>query len=111
MADGATARSIANALADPLPLRTLQHRLARLVRSGRLVRTGEGPSVRYTLPPTGPRDATAMDQPAFSLSAAGRSVQLYVRRPEPARKPVGYNRGFLDTYRPNVTRGWPPTSP
>jgi Fic family protein len=35
------------------------------------------------------------------LSVAGLEVRDYVRGPITARKPVGYNRAFLDSYRPN----------
>src|SRR5205085_7335303 len=37
------------------------------------------------------------------LSAAGRQIQTYVRRPPEARKPAGYDRASLDSYRPNET--------
>ena len=36
------------------------------------------------------------------LSKSGAEVQAYVRQPLAKRKPVGYDRSFLDSYRPNV---------
>jgi hypothetical protein len=42
------------------------------------------------------------DEPV-PLSEEGRSALAYVRQPIAARKPVGYDRAFLDRYRPNTT--------
>ncbi|MDE0718849.1 MAG: hypothetical protein OXH64_13030, partial [Rhodospirillaceae bacterium] len=35
------------------------------------------------------------------LSDAGAEIRDYVRQPTEARTPVGYDRSFLDSYRPN----------
>ena len=37
------------------------------------------------------------------LSKAGAKIQAYVSQPLQKRKPTGYNRKFLDSYRPNVS--------
>jgi hypothetical protein len=37
------------------------------------------------------------------LSEVGTSIRDYVRQAPEARKPVGYDRKFLDPYRPNVS--------
>ena len=37
------------------------------------------------------------------LSEEAKKVLAYVRQEPEARKPVGYDRGFLDAYRPNTT--------
>jgi len=37
------------------------------------------------------------------ISAAGAEIRAHLRQPSAARKPVGYERQFLDTYRPGVT--------
>ena len=37
------------------------------------------------------------------LSKTSVEIQDYLRQPPEARKPVGYNRDFLESYRPNVT--------
>ncbi|MFM9850243.1 MAG: Fic family protein [Hyphomicrobiaceae bacterium] len=37
------------------------------------------------------------------VSKKGAAIQAYVRQPPQVRKPVGYERKFLDTYRPNAT--------
>lgn len=41
--------------------------------------------------------------PAIPISRAGAEIQRYVGQPVEARKPVGYNHGFLNGYRPNVS--------
>jgi len=40
---------------------------------------------------------------AVPLSAASQEMRAYLSQPLNARKPVGYNREFLDSYRPNET--------
>ena len=43
------------------------------------------------------------DEPVIPLSEAGTAIRDYVRQAPEARKPVGYDRKFLDRYRPNVS--------
>jgi hypothetical protein len=43
------------------------------------------------------------DEPVIPLSEAGAAIRDYVRQAPEARKPVGYDRDFLDRYRPNVS--------
>ena len=108
--DGIAARGIADALPADLPLRTLQHRLQRLVEGGRLIKQGERRWTKYRLPPTGPEeDAAAAPEieqegrDIVPLSENGAVTRDYLRQPYEARKPTGYNRDFLDSYRPNVS--------
>ncbi len=107
--EGLTAQQIADALGSALPLRTLQYRLKLLVDHGRLAITGTRRGSRYRLPATSSTGAAQVDErstpssTALPLSAPAIEVQRYVRRPLHARKPVGYNRAFLDSYRPNTT--------
>jgi hypothetical protein len=37
------------------------------------------------------------------LSADSQDILTYVTQPLQARRPVGYQRDFLDTYQPNVS--------
>jgi len=64
---------------------------------------GEGRWARYRMPnvatDAGARDETG--QPVVPLSEAGAAIRDYIRQPPEARKPVGYDRKFLDRYRPN----------
>lgn len=107
--DGAGLQDIAAALPGDVPVRTLQYRLQRLVEAGRLVKEGERRWTRYRLPPAADREAPAPaaaaaegdGEAAIPASPAGEAIRAYLRKPHTARKPVGYNRAFLDSYRPN----------
>ena len=105
-----TARDIANALEAAPPHRTLQHRLKALVDEGRLIKESTGRSTRYLMPyvevvpsraASGIPRGSARVEVASLLSGAGTKIRDYVRRPPEAREPVGYDRDFLDSYRPN----------
>ena len=103
--NGVPAPEILRALATPIPPRTLQYRLRHLVTRNRLVMDGEGRWARYRIPDAA-IDVAARedaDEPVISLSEAGTAIRDYVRQPPEARKPVGYNRKFLDRYRPNAS--------
>lgn len=107
--DGVGLQDIAAALPDNVPVRTLQYRLQRLVEEGQLVREGERRWTRYSLPAATEPEVPAPAAPVAEgegefvapVSSAGEEIRAYLRQPEGARKPVGYNRAFLDTYRPN----------
>ena len=108
---GVTAQQIAAALKAAIPLRTLQYRLKHLVDTHRLTRQGTGRWAKYRLPPiivtgdlkSGDAHLEAEIEVGIPLSKAGAEVQAYVRQPAEKRKPVGYDRAFLDSYRPNVS--------
>ena len=107
---GASAHEIVAALGGAVPLRTVQYRLRLLVTAGRLVQQGKGPSARYLLPESAaPQvlagEARIEEQGSLfvPVSKKGAVIQQYVRKPQTARKPVGYDRLFLDAYRPNAT--------
>ncbi len=106
---GATAQQIRAALASAPPTRTLQYRLKSLVGDKRIVMVGEGRGARYRVPKVvqvlgtavGRADALAEGEALLPLSAAGEEIRDAVRKPLEVRKPIGYNRAFLDGYRPN----------
>ena len=101
---GLSAPEIAAALAAPVPSRTLQSRLSRLVKAGRLVRSGTGRWARYQAPAAtgaGGLPSTDADEAIIPLSADASETRRLVRQPEAARQPVGYNHDFLERYRPN----------
>ncbi|MEP6867154.1 MAG: Fic family protein [Novosphingobium sp.] len=104
-ADGASAEQIANALAAPGARRTLQYRLRSLVNAGRLRLTGDGRAARYHIVvwDQGAVVPKAEQTAIVPLSRDGERVQAYVQQRVEARRPVGYDRAFLDQYRPNVT--------
>ena len=111
--DGARRSEIAQALKD-VPQRTLQYWLKSLVEDGRLIQEGKGPAARYRLPAAAEKKKeTAARQAApgeekpeeamVPLSAESKKIHEYLRQPSEARKAVGYNRQFLDGYRPNTS--------
>ncbi len=107
--DDISVSSIAEKLSNDIPRRTLQYRLKQLVTIGRLRLTGSGRGAKYRLVKTDALTLTELDQQEeaynhfIALSEGGHKVRNYVRQSVFARKPVGYNRDFLDQYRPNET--------
>ena len=95
-----------------VPRRSLQRYLAALTQESRLLAEGSARARRYRmaqsaqLPPATAPLAKAADIP---LSPGGEQVWISVRRPIAQRQPVGYQRAFLDDYRPNVTHYLPQT--
>ena len=112
-ADGARSVEIAEALKG-VSQRTLQRWLKSLVEQGRLTQEGKGPAARYRVPspveekrelsaqPVGP-EAEGTEEVGIPLSFESQKIRDYLRRPSAARKAVGYNRQFLDSYRPNTS--------
>jgi Fic family protein len=109
--EGVSAQQIAEALEDAPPRRTLQYRLKSLVDDGRLVMEGEGRWARYFPPRAahaagkaeGRAEVRGEGEALLPLSKEGADIRKHVRKPPGARKPVGYNRAFLDSYRPGVS--------
>lgn len=106
-ADGLPVSAII-ALHPGLARRTAQRWLNELVAEGRITALGEGRGRRYI-------SATAIGYVAplavredglpgyLRLSADSRDILAYVDQPLSARKPVGYQREFLQAYQPNRT--------
>jgi Fic family protein len=108
-ADGASLRDVTDALVPSPPQRTLQYRIKYLLDARRLLKEGEGRWAKYTLP-SPPEDVKAVatgteaaEESSVPLSAASEEIRGYLDQPLAARKPVGYNRDFLNSYRPNVS--------
>ena len=59
----------------------------------------EPPKPAAPVPP--PADTT--EEEAVPLSTASQEMRSYLSQSVNTRKPVGYNREFLDSYRPNET--------
>ena len=85
-----------------LSRRTIQRRLTSLIKSRQLTRQRVGRATRYSLP------EAQTSQVELSLSSAGETVRRRVRQPLAERRPVGYNRQFLDDYVPNRDFYLPP---
>lgn len=107
----------AQRLLPHLPRRTLQRRLALLVRQGRLTPAGKGRALHYRLAGPPGQHAVEMSTNAAAgataqasllpLSGAGAEVLKLVNRPIALRSPVGYRRELLDRYVPNRTHYLP----
>ena len=99
--EGLSAHQIADRLNSGLSHRTLQFRLKGMVENGRLERHGPKSRAKYSLPAKAAEPA----EDELSIPLTGRSPKLLelVKRPLRRREPVGYKRGFLDSYIPNST--------
>ena len=89
--------------------RTAQRLIAQLIERGQITAQGEGRARRYfgagaRMVSTAPLPAGCDDFPNhIPLSADSQDILAYINLPPEARKPVGYQRDFLDAYRPNQT--------
>lgn len=112
--DGASLEVIQDEAALPASERTLIRRLASMVERGIASKSGGSRAARYSLVKgAAPAAAAVVETPAsvpspadtvIPLSKAGSEIVKLVTRPRAARKPVSYNREFLSSYVPNVTR-------
>jgi hypothetical protein len=112
--EGAGIEEISRALSIRLPRRTLQRRLALLVEQKQIIIEGRARASRYRIPAiTGDVTVQVLGGFGFSgqmsaevyvpLSSEGEAIKQAVREPIQNRRPVGYNRAFLDSYHPNET--------
>jgi Fic family protein len=110
--EGASIEEINGVLEISLSRRTLQRHLARLVDHARLTIEGRGRGSRYRLPPKESeirpssgrltiKGHAAQVENYITASPEGKVIKQAVREPIQQRHPVGYNRAFLDEYRPN----------
>ncbi len=99
-------------LGGKTPRRTLQYRLAKLVEQERLEISGGGRGRRYRLPGANlqidsAKQGVTSDEVTLEtyipISDESRDIKTAVQAPIHHRQPVGYNRKFLDNYRPNET--------
>jgi len=109
--DGVSLDEISGVLTIDLSRRTLQRRLAALVKQKRLVHEGRGAGSKYRLPvitaemhgQLPPITGKATAEIYVPISSEAEAIKQAIRKPIQERKPVGYNRAFLDEYRPNET--------
>ena len=106
---GARIEDIEARLALPVTRRTLQRWLLALIARQHLQKFGQARATRYLSPlrvdiavqqPPVERVTRPADAP-IPLSKEGADVERHVRQPLQKRTPVGYQRAFLDSYRPN----------
>lgn len=113
--EGLGISALESALADHFPdinRRTLQRRLKRLQEYSRIITEGESIALVYKRAP-GVIAVKATEKTEVSghlekesyvpVSPEGRIIRDFVRQPLMQRKPVGYQRSFLEEYEPGVT--------
>ena len=87
--------------------RTAQRWISQLIDDGLITGIGKGRARRYLAIRTAGKadEATVLDLfPGYiPLSVDSRDILAYVDQPLQARKPVGYQRDFLEAYQPNVS--------
>ena len=87
--------------------RTAQRWISRLIEEGQITAMGEGRARRYFAAKTTETVFSTTETDKFPepipLSADSLDVLAYVDQPLEARKPVGYQHDFLDSYQPNQT--------
>jgi Fic family protein len=100
--DGASIVDISSGVDLSISRRSLQRRLVSLVENNELLTTGDGKGTRYFVRTSSPE----LSEPLLSgdgipLSIESQKLIDAVSKPIQMRKPVGYDRSFLDSYRPN----------
>ena len=108
---GSGFKDIFQSLASVISERSLHRKLNALVKARRLIRVGKARAATYTLAPiTADANiilpavtAVAEAETYVPLSDGGSQVRTYVRQPIQNRRPVAYNRDFLERYQPNTT--------
>lgn len=104
--NGARLEELNDALSIAIERRTLQRRLKKLKEDNLIYTKGGSHATRYFFKDTAAsqskiatKDDSSMTLP---LSPEGKEVWALVSRPEAQRKPIGYERDFLENYRPNI---------
>lgn len=85
---------------------TVNRVLRELVALGRVQPQGGGRARVYFIP--GARSTVAPTDEVVPLSKEGQRLRTYLRQPQANRKPVGYQRDFVERYIPNETFYLPP---
>lgn len=87
---------------------TVNRHLARMTAAGEVGKTGAGPATRYTLPAVRAIQPQAKRDSGFLFSPERKSLIAGLSAPIGTRKPVSYQRAFMDSYAPNQTSLLPP---
>jgi hypothetical protein len=106
--NGASIEDIGTQSGLGLELRTLQRRLATLKEQGKIKVSGDTRSTRYYLVnPVQLQPGFILREPSpeyhspVQLSEESKKIISYLSLPEHDRKPVAYNKKFLEEYIPN----------
>jgi Fic family protein len=101
-----TGLSLAELLAHhpQITRRTAQRLISQMVAAGLVAARGEGRARRYySLDANNTFEPTDQFPASIPLSADSNDVLAYINQPLEARKPVGYQREFIEAYQPNKT--------
>ena len=102
---GAFIEDIEQQIELKIPRRTLQRRLLALQNAGDLYIEGKTSATKYFL--KGEQEApvyvATIANEGIPLSKEGKEILQMVKQSLQQRKPVGYNRDFLDRYQANVS--------
>ncbi|BAU51876.1 Fic family protein [Mucilaginibacter gotjawali] len=86
-----------------IPLRTLQRWLSKLSDQGKIIVSGKARATIYKLVVHNEAaTAVAENESLIPLSESGKRIHALVTAPIQQRKPIGYQREFLESYRPNI---------
>lgn len=86
-----------------IPLRTLQRWLSKMADRGEIVVSGKARATVYRLVVHNEVISTVgQNESLIPLSEPGKHVRALVTAPIQFRQPVGYQRSFLESYRPNI---------
>lgn len=103
--EGASLAELVNTAQIALPKRTLQRRLADLLKEKKLFAIGHGCNLRYhifrIIPQLEEPDSSPMNYPPVTREA--ETILKAVRVPLESRQPVSYHYEFLQKYQPNKT--------
>lgn len=104
--EGASLEELNNSLPSSIERRTLQRRLKKLKEDNLIYIEGGSRATRYFLKDIAATQSQIAIKEDLStplpLSPEGKDVWASVTLPEAQRKPVGYERSFLENYRPNI---------
>lgn len=101
-AEGLSIEALEARLTNAPDRRTLQRRLKELLLNGDIESFGKSRAVRYKLPAN-----SVVEEPEFAesdiipLSKNSKDILRLITQPSLKRKPVGYNKEFLESYEPN----------
>lgn len=91
-----------------LNTRTLQRRLNDLRTAGHITTTGQTRGLRYHLASQNKLE-NGGNLTDVLLSDPAQEILTIIQKPVQQRRPVGYNRRFLEKYQPNITNYLSPT--
>lgn len=101
--EGASLEDIQQVAMLALDIRQLQRRVSGLCQIGKLKRTGKSRATKYHLPELfNIEEENVKTGFVLPLSKEGEEIKRKISHPEAKRKPVSYNRQFLESYKPNI---------